>query len=278
MSDASCWHAVVLAAGRGPGDPMSRAFGVAHKCLLPAGGVPMLRRVVRTLRSSPVVASISVVIDDERAARAALGEQEARDVRLLPAASSAAASALAALEAAPDFPVLITTADHALLDTRMIARLHAAAGETPADLLVALARRETVLARYPRARRTWLRLGGDAMTGCNLFLLATPRARVAVEFWRALEGARKRPWRLARAFGARALLKLLLGRTSLDDAFRLASRRLGIVVRPVEMPMPEAAIDVDKPQDLALVEEILRVRGEGGGGRGADGGAPALRD
>ena len=32
----------------------------------------------------------------------------------------------------------------------------------------------------------------------------------------------------------------------------------------VTMPFAEAAIDVDKPSDLALAEEILRTRRQGG--------------
>jgi len=42
---------------------------------------------------------------------------------------------------------------------------------------------------------------------------------------------------------------------------RLVSRRLGIDAAAVVLPMAEAAIDVDKPADLDLVESILAGHG-----------------
>ena len=38
------------------------------------------------------------------------------------------------------------------------------------------------------------------------------------------------------------------------------SRRLGIGAVAIKMPFAEAAIDVDKPEDLNLIEEILRTQ------------------
>jgi hypothetical protein len=75
-----------------------------------------------------------------------------------------------------------------------------------------------------------------------------------------VERNRKRPWRLIAAFGLVPLLRYGLGRIDLEAAFRIGSRRLGLDARPVLMPFAEAAIDVDKPDDKALCEEILRAR------------------
>ena len=67
--------------------------------------------------------------------------------------------------------------------------------------------------------------------------------------------------RLVRAFGLVPLI-LFAGRLlSLDGAMRLASRRLGLTAKAVRTAFPEAAIDVDKPLDLALAERILAERG-----------------
>ena len=49
------WNVIVLAAGRGPDDPMAAAYGVTHKCLVEVGGIPMLRRVVDTLQNHPAM-------------------------------------------------------------------------------------------------------------------------------------------------------------------------------------------------------------------------------
>jgi hypothetical protein len=95
------------------------------------------------------------------------------------------------------------------------------------------------------------------VSGCNLYGLMGERGIAAIELWRRLDRDRKKPWRIVQAFGLEALFRYLTGRTSLDGAFALASRRLGFEAKPVLMPFAEAAIDVDKPEDHALVERIL---------------------
>ncbi len=254
------WNALVLAAGRGPDDPMARAFGVSHKCLLEVGGVPMLRRVVEALRAHPRVKGIAVVIERADIAARAFGGRLPEGVRVLPAAGSAAASVMEAVRMhGLRLPLLVTTADHALLDGAMLeAFLRGAEEAEDADLVIALARREDVLAKWPEARRTWLKLGRERVTSCNLFALKTENALKAVAFWRQAEKNRKKPWKIALAFGIPALLRLLLGRGDARSVLEDLSRRLGLLARPVFMPMPEASVDVDKPDDLKLVERILR--------------------
>ncbi len=256
------WKALVLAAGRGPDDPMARAFGVSHKCLLKVGGKPMLARVVSALQSSPRIGRVYVSIEDAAIAREAFGGAPPAGVSILPSAESAAASVIRAVEtqgAAP--PVLVTPADHALLDTAMIEHVLAGAESMPdADLAVGMVERAVIEAAYPEALRTWMKLGEDSISACNLFAFSTLRALNAVRFWRDVEKNRKKPWRIALAFGIRPLIRMLLGHDGLEAVFAELSRRLKLTARPVLMPMAEAAIDVDKPADYELVERILRER------------------
>lgn len=238
---------------------MAKAFGVTHKCLVEIGGEPMLKRVVETLKASPAVASVSISIENQELLDAALGPR-ARDIRFVPSAESAARSTLAALPEDGPFPWLITTGDHPLLTVEMLQYFLTKATESGADLCAGLARAETILARFPEARRTYLKFGPDRVSGCNLFALTSPRARKAVAFWHDLEKVRKQPWRLIGAFGPVALLRFLTGALTLDSAFALASRRLDLLARPVLMPFAEAAVDVDKPDDKVLAEKIWRER------------------
>jgi GTP:adenosylcobinamide-phosphate guanylyltransferase len=254
------WSALVLAAGRGPDDPMARAFGVSHKCLVEVAGTPMLARVLATLRAHPAIARIAVSIEDEALVEQAIGPLP-EGVFVIPSRSNAAASAAAVLESgALAHPVLLTTADHVLLDAAMLDHFFAQSTALSADLTVGLARAETILAAYPETRRTFLRFGPDRVSGCNLFGLMTPQALRAITFWQSVEHSRKRPWRLVGAFGAGPLIRYGLGRLDLETAFRLGSQRLGLDARPVIMPFAEAAIDVDKPDDKALCENFLQAR------------------
>ena len=253
--------ALVLAGRRRGGpDPMAAAAGVSHKALLPVAGVPMLLRVVSALRASPPVGRLVVCIEAPGDALSGLGGLEGVEVRA--AADSPAASAAAAL-AEFGAPLLVTTADHALLTPGMVGHFLRAA-PPDAAAVAALARRETVLAAYPGTRRTWLRFRNGAFSGCNLFLLADAGgAARAVAFWRRAEGARKRPLAMARALGPLVVLRFALGRLALDEALDALGRRCGARLAAVEMPFADAAVDVDKPDDLALAEATLRQREEG---------------
>ena len=61
--------ALVLAGSRGPDDPVARAGGVAHKCLVPVAGVPMAVRVVETLAACPSIGRIAIALQDPRCSR-----------------------------------------------------------------------------------------------------------------------------------------------------------------------------------------------------------------
>lgn len=255
----TAWNVVVLAAGRGPDDPMAKAYRVTHKCLVEVGGEKMLARVVRTLAAHPAVSSISVVIETRELLDEALGPFAGK-VAFLPPRESAARSALAAVKGDPRFPWLITTGDHPLLTSDMLDYFFTEAAGYDADLSAGLASAETILARFPDAKRTFLKFGRDRVSGCNLFALTSDRAFAALAFWHDLEKNRKKPWRLIGAFGPMALLRFATGMLTLDSAFAMASRRLRLTARPVLMPFAEAAVDVDKPEDKELAERILAER------------------
>ena len=255
---ASGVTALVLAGRRkGAPDPMAEAAGVSHKALLPVAGVPMLLRVLSALRASPAVGRVVVSMEAPGETLSRLGGLEG----VLPrdATPSPARSAAAALE---EFgaPLLVTTADHALLTPAMVGHFVSAVPEGVAAA-AALARRETVLAAYPDTRRTWLRFRDGAFSGCNLFLLAEAEgAARAIGFWRRVEAERKRPLAMARLLGPLTLLRFALGRLTLRDALDALGRRCGARLAAVDMPFADAAVDVDKPADLALAEAALRRR------------------
>ena len=88
----------------------------------------------------------------------------------------------------------------------------------------------------------------------------TPQSRKAADFWRKVEKERKKPLRIIKVMGWLAVIRYLLGRLSLEQALAGLSQRMGLRVGVVRMPFAEAAIDVDKLEDLYLVESILTER------------------
>jgi GTP:adenosylcobinamide-phosphate guanylyltransferase len=242
---------VLILAGSRPGasDPVAEAEGVPHKVLAVVEGKTLIERVIAAARAfgAPEIAV---------SANHPAVEAEARRLgaTLLPTASGPSESVAAAF-VRYGAPLLVTTADHALIDP---AWLRALVDGTPAeaDVSLMLAERGLVEAAAPGTSRTWLKLADGHWSGCNLFLMATPAAGRAATAWREVEAERKRPWRLAQRLGFGTVLDYALGRLSMEMAISRLGRRIGVDAVLVPAPDGRAAIDVDKPEDLALVRRL----------------------
>lgn len=255
---------LVLAGDRGPQDPVAQAAGVAHKCLAPVAGRAMLERVIATLVATPGLGSVAVSLKDPAvlAQLPALAPLvESGRLRPLQAAASPSRSVLKAVVELPEpFPLLVTTADHALLTPQMVAHFCAASRAAEAEVTAGVTASAVLRAGYPQSRRTYLVFRDERYSGSNLFAFMAPAAMTLAELWLKVEQQRKKPWRIAAVFGPSLLLGYLLRRFTLDEAMGRISARLGVRVAAVKMPMAEAAIDVDKAEDLALAERILAER------------------
>ena len=253
--------AVVLAADRGPHDPVAKAAGVRCKSLVPVGGRPMVLRVLDALTASQGVNAYilcgppKAVLDQEPDLGMLITSGK---IKWFENQATPSASAFHVLQSLPDeTPVLLTTADHALLSSRIVDYFCSEAQATACDVVAGVARHEVVAAAYPQTRRTATRLKDGAYCGCNLFAFLTPRARLAAAFWRRIEDHRKNPLHLIRILGWGAVWRYLMGRLSLNDALDRLSYRLGFKAGAVVLPCPEAAVDVDSVSDLRLVENII---------------------
>ena len=142
----------------------------------------------------------------------------------------------------------------------MVSVFIAGAEKAGADICVGLAAEDVIQAAYPDTRRTYLRFSDNAVSGCNLFYIANSNGLKAILFWQSVQHLRKSPLKLARKVGIGIGIKFAMGRLTLKGAFEYAAKRIGISASPVLMPFAEAAIDVDKPSDLDLVETIIMAR------------------
>jgi CTP:molybdopterin cytidylyltransferase MocA len=235
-----------------------------HKALLDLAGVPMIARVLNTLAASPSIERIVVSIDDE----SVIDEvPTARDLtaagRLVcrvcgPSPAGSVAAHLARADAGRI--VLVTTADHPLLTSRVVETFLGGVAGNPFAATAALVSASTFRARYPDMRRTFIRLRGESFSGANLFAFRTPDGARAAEFWCRVEGYRKTPWKMAALFGPRTLAAFALRRLDLGAAMQRISDVVGCPVGAVELSDAECAIDVDSSDDARVVEQILRER------------------
>ena len=248
------WTAVVLAGSRPGGDPFARANGVELKPLIPVAGEAMVRRPVRALLAAPGVGRVVVLTQEIDAIRAALELDPRVSVERSGTTIAATIECLLA-DPATAFPLLVTTADHALLTAATVAEfLRMAAG---ADLAIGLVERRALMARLPETKRTWIGFRGGAFSGANLFGFGSREATRAVALWREVEQDRKKGWRMLLAFGPALLLGAGLRVRTIEQSLAAVGRRLGLNIHCIELSDPLAAVDVDKPSDLALVEAII---------------------
>ncbi|MBO9724466.1 MAG: NTP transferase domain-containing protein [Novosphingobium sp.] len=252
---------LVVLAGHGLGpvgaDALAERFGQRHRCLIPLAGRPLIAHVLQTAAQHPRVASLAVCV--EREAFDPIWDVLTRlpgrgSVALVEAREDIAASVRAAAQDW-DGPLLVTTADHALLSAESIdAMADALEG---CDVTFALARREAVEAAHPSALRSYLTLRDGAFATCDLYGMAHTRYVDAVEVFRGARIGGRESARILRAIGLVGLALVKLGVESLSGAVVRASRRMGLRVRAVILPDGTQAIDVDNDRTYAIVRDLL---------------------
>ena len=249
--------AIVLAGSRPGKDTFAELHGTDLKALVPVAGEPMVRRPVAALLASERIGHVIVLAQQPERIGSALPADPRLEVK---ASAGTIAATLAAMCEDPsvDWPLLVTTADHALLDAAMIDDFCTRAGS--ADIALAVVEKRALMRRLPATRRTWIGFRGGSYSGANLFLLRSPGTAPAIALWRGVEQDRKKGWRLLSLLGPAFLLGAVLRLLSLEQAARRIGRKLGLEVKAVVMADPLAALDVDKPDDHRLVEAILAGR------------------
>ena len=256
--------AIVLAADRGPSDPVAAVTKSPCKALSPVRGTPMLFRVIEALQQSHAINSIIVVGPAQQIVAsnpALISYLEQDNIKWIDNGTTPCTSAqLAIQQIAAASPTLITTADHALLSPEIINYFCQQAAQSEADALVGLANAELVVQTYPEVGRTQWKFQDNQYCSCNLFALRTSRGRELIEFWKQVEDNRKNPLRIISKLGWLTVMRFALRKITLNQALQQLSNKLSLTVKPILLPFAEAAIDVDTEKDLELTEKILANR------------------
>lgn len=252
---------IILAAKRRNEDDDFSQHSALGKAMANLHGKPMLAYVIAAVVEAGIADEIIVVADSDLtqipAIRAASCGVQLHHVA---ASDSLCGSVTKALQVASvDRPVLITTADNALLSPSSVREFYLSAVKQR-GISVGAVSESVIEERYPANKRTYHKFRDIKISGANLFCLNGRDTEQAIKFWRSIESYRKRPWKIAAAFGPLTLFNMLLGRLNLSDAFRQVSRTVGIDVRIVQLSEAEAAMDVDRWADFIQAESILASR------------------
>lgn len=266
---------LVVLAGRGAGsgggsgaggaDALAARFDESHRCLIPLAGRPLIAHVLQTAAQHPRVTSLAICVEREAFDPIwdVLTRQPGRgSIALVEAEGDIAASVRAATQ---DWhgPVLVTTADHALLSAAAIDAMIAALES--ADVAFSLAPRAAVEAAHPRAQRGFIGLHDGDYAPCDLYGMASPRFVSAVRIFGGARTMGQEGARIRRAVGLLGMLMVRLGMETLAGALARASRRLGMRVRAVILDDGTQAIDVDDDRTYAIVRDLLERREESPG-------------
>jgi GTP:adenosylcobinamide-phosphate guanylyltransferase len=262
MTEAASPFTAIILAGKRPGnDPVAEAAGVACKSFAPIGGRAMVLRVLDALAASRQVGTqilcgppqSIIAHEPELKSRIDKGQVKWLDSRATPSSST-----YSVLQSLPqNIPVLVTTADHALLTSQIVDFFCDQARRSGCDLAIGLTSYKGVREAFPDTRRTAIKFNDDAYCGCNLFGFLNQRSHQAAAFWRQIEQERKKPLRMMRVLGWWTVLQYILGRFSLAQGLEKLSGKIHIRVRAVLLPFPQAAVDVDTADDWHFVQQLV---------------------
>ncbi|MEW6081796.1 MAG: NTP transferase domain-containing protein [Bacillota bacterium] len=248
------YGAVVLAGS--PNKALAEKSPEAWEALIDINGRPMISYVLDGLQEARHVGTIVVV-------GPAVLEPEVSRVggQLVPSGDGLVENLSRGVKALPgDARALVVTSDIPLVSGGMIDEFLERCSEREGQFFYSVVPRPAIEARFPSARRTYVRLKEGGVTGGNIVVIDPS----ILEDFRAvaerLAQDRKKPVALARLLGWRFLLGLLLGRLDIPSLEKRVSQVFHITARAVVCWDPEIGMDVDKPSDLEVAMGALRSR------------------
>ena len=251
-------NAVILGGGK-IDERLQDYFQGASKGLIPVNNRSCIEYVLEAVRATEGVDKVALVgpseLTDLPAARLAdlHVPEPAGIVDKLVAATEALGDDKKLLFAGCDAP-LVTP--ESLADT-----IERDPGECAAVL--PLVTEPVALEAFPDKHWYFVKLRDAVIVGCNVMVLDPKLLFRNVERAREMENARQKPWRLALMLGLPFLLRFKLGRLGIADCEKRVSELIGAPCRAQITQYAELAVDLDRPEDVPVIEAALRAREEG---------------
>jgi GTP:adenosylcobinamide-phosphate guanylyltransferase len=246
--------AIVLAGSPNNGR-LAHSSPAANEALIEIAGRIIVDYVVTAVREAQLVDRIVIVGPVEDLAPFYDGEP---GLLLVPAGDTAVQSVINGLEALKTMgQVLVVTSDVPLLTGQMVDDFIAQCGDRSCDLYYPIVSKELNEARYPGTKRTYVKLKEGTYTGGNILLLKGEAVFRCLPKAEMLVSLRKNPLAMARSVGLSLSVKLILHLLSIKEAEQRVSRMLDIKGQVIISDCPELGLDIDKPEDLELVQGVL---------------------
>jgi len=158
---------------------------------------------------------------------------------------------------ADDRYVIALSADIALLSGKIVNRFIEACEPFEHDVYWGIVRKDVMLEAFPESRRTYLPLREGSFCSSDLYLGRLSAGFHIQDRIRYFIENRKNVLALVWKLGLPTMVKFLLRRLAIADIVDVAYRIAGVRGGPVVLPLAEAGMDVDKPEQLVQVREYL---------------------
>ena len=244
----------LILAGAPNNNKLAAVSPESYEALIPVAGRPMIEFVVEALRDSPSVGKIVIVGPQRLDYLADEGKIEA----VVPSGDSLMANLSMGLAALGQPRLaLVTTADIPLLTAAAIEDFLDRCSHYSADFYYSIVHKGASEAKYPEAKRTYIRLKEGTFTGGNMFLVNPEVLKLGYNFAEQMYRLRKEPLKMCRALGFGFFLRLLLGMLTITALERRFEELLKARGKAIASPYPEVGLDVDKPIDYELVSKYI---------------------
>jgi hypothetical protein len=251
-------HAVITAGSKpDTGDPLYEATRGRYKALIEIAGKPMIQWVLDALSGSRLIEGVVIIglppftnltcshpmliLEDQ----GGLLENNRAGVREVLKADPSAESAL------------LLTSDIPAITTEMVDWVASQIQGCACDFVYPVIERRVMESRFPGSRRTFIKLKDHEVCGGDVMAVSTAMLTRESPLWQKLIQSRKNPVQQASILGFDTLFLILLRQLNLQEAGRSVGKRLGIEARAVLCPYAEIGMDVDKPNQLHLMETEL---------------------
>lgn len=252
--------AIVIAGGiPTPDQPLYEYTQGKAKAMLDIAGKPMVQWVLDALVDAKKVENVIIIgLDDAESVSCAKPTYHIANQGRMLANIQAGIDKMRELNPKAEY-VLSVSADIPAVTGEMVDWLITTALQTRHDIYYGVVKKQTMEKRYPDSKRTFTKLKDMEVCGADIHIAhhSMTTDPIHLSKWEVLIGKRKSPLKQAASVGYLTLILLLLGRLSLADAVKRATKKLNFTGRAIIFPYAEAAMDVDKPHQYEMLRADL---------------------
>lgn len=254
--------AIVIAGGiPQPGDYLYEETGGSPKAMLDIAGKPMIQWVLDALSKAKTIDQVVVIGLPPECCDVRCSKPLAFALNQADMVENVRAGALKALEMNPQARhFLVASSDIPAITPEIVDWEVRTAMETDHDAYYNVITRQVMEARFPGSRRSYVHLKGMEVCGGDMNVIRAQTVTTNDALWKKIVDARKSALKQASLLGYDTLFLLMFRLLTLDNAVKIASKRLNIQGRVIVSPYAELGMDVDKPHQLAIMRDDLAKR------------------